>query len=260
MINRKSNKTPIVFVHGFAVNWTCFKKEIKFFKKEKYPVIYSDLRGHGRSKKGTKIKQITFKRFSKDIEEILKKLAVEKIILVGHSLGGMIAMKYAETNSAKIERLIILNSTDKYPKRFKFMKILHQNETIKEAYSYFTGKYFKEKETPLDVTDEESKMNPKLFIAKSMRYNNPKVLSAIINLIFFKNDLKIRKISCPTLILGGNEDELFSPKEVEKFSKKIKHQITKILIGKHDIIIRNSEIVSQEIKQFIHTDKEFFKK
>lgn len=259
--NNNSNKIPIVFVHGFAVNWTCFKKEIEYFKKEGHPVLYFDLRGHGKSEKSKDENNYSFERFSQDINELLKKEHItKKIILTGHSLGGMISIKYSEEHPNKVHKLIIIDSADKAPDNNKLVDKIRKNKTFREAYLFLAKTYHEKKyEKEIDNTKEISE-RPELFFIKQIFKTDPKAILHLTDTIFQKNKLEAKQIHCPTLILGSNHDELFSEKEEKQLAKKIKHCLIKILPGKHDIIIRKPKLVATEIKQFIHTKNTFFQK
>jgi pimeloyl-ACP methyl ester carboxylesterase len=74
-------------------NWTSWKKEIQFFNKHNISTITLDLRGHGKSDKPNELTSNTLDCFAKDIHEILIKENITDFIIVGHSMGGMIALK-----------------------------------------------------------------------------------------------------------------------------------------------------------------------
>lgn len=77
---------PIVFLHGNSLSSRYFDKQIAYFSKY-YQVIVMDSRGHGKSH--AKLNTISFRQIAVDLKDILVHLEIDKVILVGHSDGGI---------------------------------------------------------------------------------------------------------------------------------------------------------------------------
>ena len=93
-----------VLIHGaFSGGWT-WGKVIPFLEKEGHNVIAPDMPGHGK-KRGMAAEQITMQSYIDTISGVLDKQP-EPIILVGHSMGGMVISQAAEYRPNKIKRLI----------------------------------------------------------------------------------------------------------------------------------------------------------
>lgn len=98
-------ETPkLVFLHGvmgFAANW---RRIAKAFESE-YQVLTFDQRGHGRSfhpEDGYSPED-----YAADLEAILDELGWEQIHLVGHSMGGRVALTFAANRPSRVTRLVI---------------------------------------------------------------------------------------------------------------------------------------------------------
>jgi pimeloyl-ACP methyl ester carboxylesterase len=101
---RETHVETFVLIHGaFSGGWT-WGKVIPFLEKEGHNVIAPDMPGHGR-KRSMPQEQVTMQSYVDTISEILDKQA-EPVILVGHSMGGMIISRVAECRPEKIKRLI----------------------------------------------------------------------------------------------------------------------------------------------------------
>ncbi len=93
-----------LLIHGaFSGGWT-WGKVVPFLEKEGYNVIAPDMPGHG-EKRGMAPEQVTMQSYIDTISDILDKQP-EQVILVGHSMGGMVISQVAEHRPAKIKRLI----------------------------------------------------------------------------------------------------------------------------------------------------------
>jgi len=84
---------PAVFlIHGIGARKTSWNKVCKYLEKD-FTCISYDLRGHGDSPKG--VLPYSLEDLVDDLETLRQKLNIQKIHIVGHSLGGMIGPAYA---------------------------------------------------------------------------------------------------------------------------------------------------------------------
>lgn len=85
----------VIFIHGFSLNLTNWHHQMKDFADEIRMVLY-DHRGHGRSGRPTD-GSLTFEALAQDLDAVIRDAAGEDpVVLVGHSMGGMTALKYCE--------------------------------------------------------------------------------------------------------------------------------------------------------------------
>ncbi len=101
---------PIMVVHGGPVLEHGYL--VPFFKPltENYELIYFDQRLSGRSTAEVDSAEVTLDNFVEDIEELRKALNIDKMHLMAHSWGGLLAMKYAIKYPTNLNSLILLNS------------------------------------------------------------------------------------------------------------------------------------------------------
>ncbi len=94
-----NNDTAIVFVHGWCINQTYWNRQKEEFNK-KFAVVTLDLGGHGQSTKNRS--SWTVNDFANDVLAVINALELEKVILVGHSMGGNIILDVAHKIPEKI--------------------------------------------------------------------------------------------------------------------------------------------------------------
>ncbi len=87
--------------------WTEY---VELFSK-KYRVITIDLLGHGESDSLGYVHEM--EENANAVNEVLENLKIEKAIILGHSMGGYVALAFAELYPQKIQKLVLLNSTSK---------------------------------------------------------------------------------------------------------------------------------------------------
>jgi len=83
---------PIVLVHDLAGDHTCFAPQIEHFRRD-HRVVAVDLRGHGQSDQPEQ--GYTVSGFADDVAWLCYELGVYKPVVVGHGLGGVIAVDLA---------------------------------------------------------------------------------------------------------------------------------------------------------------------
>src|SRR6478735_8344004 len=86
--------TALVFVHGWGINKEYWKSQVDVFSK-RYTVVTIDLGGQGAS--GKERSSYKVEDFSNDVMAVLDSLNLNKVILVGHSMGGDIILNVAYT-------------------------------------------------------------------------------------------------------------------------------------------------------------------
>src|SRR5437879_5665897 len=84
---------PVVFIHGFPFDRTMWKPQVTALRKEFHVVTY-DVRGHGKS--GVGDAQYSIEYFVDDLIALLDHLKLSKVVVVGLSMGGYIALRAIE--------------------------------------------------------------------------------------------------------------------------------------------------------------------
>src|SRR5258708_2003100 len=98
-----------LLLHGFGEGgyvWDIFSQQLAAYKK----VVIVDLRGHGKST-WSHPDSYTFGYYVDDVVKVIDELCLRQITLVGHSLGGLVALKAAELRCRAVDRLVIADSS-----------------------------------------------------------------------------------------------------------------------------------------------------
>ena len=96
-----------VLIHGAWHGGWCWKNVIPLMEKEDHKVIAPDLPGHGEDKRP--IAEITLQAYSDRVCQILDEQS-EPVILVGHSMGGVVITQTAEYRPEKIKKLVYVTA------------------------------------------------------------------------------------------------------------------------------------------------------
>ncbi|MGH7265665.1 MAG: alpha/beta fold hydrolase [Candidatus Rokuibacteriota bacterium] len=97
---------PLVCVHGLTANHTCWAALADVLAPE-FRVVAYDLRGRGDSDKPPA--GYSLEQHSRDLAALLDHIGLRRAIVVGHSLGAHIALRFAVTRPARVRRLVLID-------------------------------------------------------------------------------------------------------------------------------------------------------
>ena len=120
----------IVLLHGWGQNIQMMQMLGEPFKND-YRIIAIDFPGFGSSEEPKEVMNVS--DYTKLVEDLLKKLKIKKPILVGHSFGGRVSVKFA--SRCEVEKVILLSPAlrghDKKGIKTKILKFLKKVPVIK---------------------------------------------------------------------------------------------------------------------------------
>ena len=98
-------KKTLLFVHGLSSNLDSWKKNIEDLKKE-YRCIAIDLPGYGKSSKNKNDYSLT--EYASMIKSFIEKMDLKNVVLVGHSMGGQIAIHSVLNYPDAFKKLVLI--------------------------------------------------------------------------------------------------------------------------------------------------------
>lgn len=101
-------KTPIVFLHGWRSEGNVWEQAITALSSQGTPCYALDLPGFGQSELPKAPFSVT--NYAQVVTEFIKKMELKKVVVMGHSFGGRIAIKLASQNASLIEKLVLVDS------------------------------------------------------------------------------------------------------------------------------------------------------
>ena len=98
-----SGSPTILFIHGWSCDRRYWSDQLAYFA-EKHQVVAIDLAGHGES--GLQRTEWTISQFGADVASVADQLALDDVILVGHSMGGPVALEAARKLEGRVKTII----------------------------------------------------------------------------------------------------------------------------------------------------------
>jgi pimeloyl-ACP methyl ester carboxylesterase len=197
--------TPIVILHGLMGGLSNFDGVAEYFSQKGYKIVIPELPIYTQN-----ILKTNVKAFAKYVKDFITFKGYERVILLGNSLGGHIALYHAKMYPEKMLGLVITGSSglyesamgDSYPRRGDYDYIQKKAEAV----------FYDPKIATKEIVDEvyamandRIKLIKTLTIAKSaIRHNMAKDLP---------------KMHIPTCIIWGKNDSVTPPEVAIEFEK-----------------------------------------
>ena len=184
---------PLLIFHGFlgmSDNWKSLGVQ---FASDGFKVHLLDLRNHGRSFHSD---EFSYELMVQDVYDYCKTNNLEKINIIGHSMGGKTAMLFAVTYPEMIEKLIVADISPKfYPQ--------HHQTILEGLNAVDFSKKPSRNEVEEIVSNYITDFGTRQFLLKSLYWQEPGQLAFRFNLAVFNK--KIEEIGKPLL-----ENSVFS--------------------------------------------------
>ena len=231
--------SPIILLHGWGTNYHTFLKLTNEIKN-KYTVFLIDLPGFGLSDEPTKIYNLD--NYVEFLKTFIEELQIENPIILGHSFGGRIAIKYAAEYS-NISKLILVDSAGiKHRLSLKQKLNIIKYKLLKKYYRF---------------TKKINKYNELVKTNGSTDYvNSTDVMKGILSKVV-REDLKkeLKKIKVETLIIWGKDDSVTPYKDALVMNKLIKNSgLVTIENAGHFPYLERSNYFNIIIKNYLEVD------
>ena len=101
----EADAPPIVCVHGYTGSADAFNTLARHLK-DRYCILALDVRGHGQSD-WSPVRAYRYADQASDLAAFARQLGLDKFVLIGTSMGGIIAMAYAAEHAGRLSGLVI---------------------------------------------------------------------------------------------------------------------------------------------------------
>ena len=238
--------TPIVILHGLMGGLSNFDGVAEYFSQRGYKIVIPELPIYTQN-----ILKTNVKAFAKYVKDFITFKGYERVILLGNSLGGHIALYHAKMYPEKMLGLVITGSSglyesamgDSYPRRGDYDYIQKKAEAV----------FYDPKIATKEIVDEvyamandRIKLIKTLTIAKSaIRHNMAKDLP---------------KMHIPTCIIWGRNDSVTPPEVALEFEKLLPNS-TLYWIDKcgHAAMMEQPEEFNRLLEVWLHEKSETLK-
>jgi pimeloyl-ACP methyl ester carboxylesterase len=255
---------PLVLVHGgldHCRNWDAIARELQ----PHFHVVAPDLRGHGDSE-WARGSSYSLADHVYDLSRLIRSAGLRDLALVGHSMGGMVSLAYAGTYPAQVSRLgildgIFLAGSRRTPIHEQMSRWIDQLDRIgeREASTFRTIE---------EASQRLSTRNKRLTPAQALHLARHGLRQHADGLYRWKFDHHLRarapyrllpddytglwsRISCPTLLMWGDESYLADPEAAGLLKHFKQAELQKIAGAGHWLHHDRLDLVLASLRRFL---------
>jgi len=259
---------PLVLIHGVWASHQWWRWQAPVLARD-YKVFLLDVRGHGQSSPLQRAYSV--EGFTQDLRSFLQQVEVDKPVLIGWSMGGIISMQYCMDYPSEVKALVLIATLGHRDLRLKFRILfdffqarlgLLMDFTAPRKYDRTAKKFsygyhdLLEKQVRNMLSPNTSEEVFKWVMADLT--NNPResFLDVIKSIWNWEAGEKLRRIKIPTLILVGKDDTLTPPHFSRLIHKAIPFSELEIVDNAgHYIAIERPELVNTKILNFLKMEE-----
>ena len=211
---------PVIFLHAFPLNRTMWDGEIAaLLAEQRYRLVSLDWRGLGESEIPNEIS--TMELLAGDVAALMDHLGIEKAVLCGLSMGGYVAFACLRQNVQRIAGLILADTRpaadtpEAQANRENMARLAETQGTTAIA----------DLQLPRLISNYTRQHDPQVEsrIRRMIEAATPPGIAAAARGMGQRSDSNdlLASISCPVLVIVGEQDSLTSPAEVKTYAGRI---------------------------------------
>jgi len=209
---------PVVLLHGYPFNRTLWNEQVAALSNS-YRVITPDLRGHGESDASPGA--ATMNRMAQDVAALLDHLEISRAVIGGLSMGGYVALAFYKQFPSRV-RALILADTRAQADTEEGKQTRHQQaeKALAEGMAGIADAMLPKLLTPDTVSKRPEVVKR---VRDMMLKTKPEGAAGALLGMAERDDQTplLSQISCPALILVGQEDAITPVKDSEKMHREI---------------------------------------
>jgi 3-oxoadipate enol-lactonase len=203
----------LIFCHGFTTTGQFWRKQIVPFSRD-HRVVVPDLPGHGRSLSPS-TRRYTIDSFVDDLAAVFEALEINDAVLVGLSMGGTVAQRFALQHRRRLRGLVLVGAT---PHGLgpdvtvgNVLAAIDRVGVVAASQAVIDRSFGSAAPESLVAFAREEVAQTPAFVARE----------AIVSLNEADSRAHLNRIDLPTLVVCGNEDAITPPAESEALAKGI---------------------------------------
>jgi pimeloyl-ACP methyl ester carboxylesterase len=246
---RTGKGQPVILLHGIASDATAWDETITRIDLKKHQVIAIDLLGFGNSPKPAK-NSYSLEDQARQVAYTIKKNKIKQpVLIVGHSLGALVALEIASSRMLKVSRLILCSPPIYLPGDYGNISAEYKKTDRAKSNAYF-------------ALYETIANKPKVSLNTAKRIANKfsgftlthetwiPFKQSLLNAINNQSSLnQLKNIKVKTIILFGKLDLFVVPKYYKECAKTNNNISVKSFTGSHSITTKYSKLISNNINQ-----------
>ena len=258
----------MLLIHGFgneAHIWDDFAPRVA----DHYRVVALSLRGHGDSDWDPE-KRYDYTNHLADLEQVTQRLGIERMVLVGHSLGGRVAMLFAGLHPERLAGLVIVDSAPELDARGTtrirmevaehqapvFSSIVEYENLLAHNYPAATPEALKRMARSSLKQNEDGTFELKMDTAyrgKDGPQLGPEEMASREEEHTRNMWAALEKLACPTLVVRGAASDIMSPEVADRMVEEVLPKGTLAVVPQagHSVMTDNPDGFAEAVCDFV---------
>jgi pimeloyl-ACP methyl ester carboxylesterase len=236
-----SNSTlpPVVLIHGAGSDHLCWPVNLR--RLNGFRVLAPDFPGHGRS---AGVSRQLVREYAADLIAFLDALEIFSAVLVGHSLGGSVALETALQHPAQVVALALISTAAHTHIPTEFLNYLSAPASVKNARHWLQERLLSPESSPTLVKKSNAALEN---VRQEVLHNDWKAVAAF--------DLcdRVKEISQPARVICGKNDRIVPLAGSRHLAASLPNaQIQVIPNAGHLVLLEKPDEVASGVQSFLH--------
>jgi len=220
----KGSGPPLLLIHGLGASHADWQKQIDFFARV-FRVIAPDLRGHGDSEgEGP----YNVDRLATDLSQLLDLLKVGSFFVIGHSMGGAVAMQLALFKPERVKKLVLADTLPSFvPNNFRKRTMLWTRLFVMQ---FMGPDALAQRSAKQLFPQPEQQPLRELMILRNNRTPKSVYLAMLKSLAKWTVVDRLSWLEMPTFVIAG-ENDYFPAEDAQSFAVSLPDGRCRIVEG-----------------------------
>jgi 3-oxoadipate enol-lactonase len=245
---RGRGQRTLVFLHGIGADHRAFDEQLESFSTGARAIAW-DMPGYGQS---PPLEPMTFPALADALCALLDARGVKRAVLIGHSMGGMVAQELVARDPERVAALVLVATSPAFG---------GSDGEWQRSFLASRLKPLDEGKTPADIApalirgmigDDADPRGLERAIACMSAVPTKAYRAALHCIVTFDRRASLGAIRCPTLVLAGERDRVAAPAVVERMARAIPGAKYEMLAGVgHLANLERPELFDAAVREFL---------
>lgn len=235
---------PVLFLHGWLGSWRYWYPTVEVMA-EQFRTYSFDFWGFGDSRR-TNVSE-SIQNYSSQVVNFLDALGIDRILLVGHSMGGMVALKTAIDYPQRIQRVVTVGAPFQGTSLSWLLKLTDISffANVFARWPWLRGNLFR------FFLGEARDPAVHEIISDSLKSSASTLRLAVSSMM--RTDLRpeLPMLQVPGLIIHGGRDDIVNPNQADLFDDTPKAEVVLMPRSRHFPFLDEPELFNRLLLQFL---------
>lgn len=229
-LNPKKDQTAVILLHAFPLNSAMWEMQFEALSKEDIPFLAMDYPGFGKSLPWDRPPSMD--DFAEEIYQAIVRLELRKVVVVGLSMGGYVALalyrKHPEifTGLALANTKAAADSQEARQRRFNLIEEIKKDPSMKGLIQFHLEKFFTE--DTRETLPEQSQQ-----VERLMKQATPQGVIHALQAMAGRQDSTdlLEKMNFPVLVIAGENDSLLPVSDSQYMAERLANAQLQVIPG-----------------------------